>query len=354
MPAYQVWLLNDSYSKFMYLDGWLKLAYRVGLNQMCGASIDLKANDPKIETIALMKRLLILRDGVVVWGGLLQTEGWVVEGSAPTGDTYFLDALDYAAYLDWRTIPRPDGEDYDWYEDHADNVAKAVVRNHLGVSALAARQFSDLTVAADVSAVASCQRSLVAGTVLERLIALAALKHFYWRIVPGAAGCTFTTYYPLAGLDRTRGNGVNDEIVFTPDRKNVQRIAYKKDLTAHYNHIYVAGPGEGKDQLMAEREGAADVDTYRRRERWINASEYSTVAGLEGVGDRELVAARPYENAEVTPAPNILSPENLGDKVSIEVTRYGRVFAQEAVVKALDVLVDSAGIETVKPELEAQ
>ena len=219
MPAYQVWLLNDNYSKFMYLGGWLKLAYRVGLNQMCGACIDLKANDPKIETIALMKRLLILRDGVVVWGGLLQTEGWVVEGSAPTGDTYFLDALDYAAYLDWRTIPRPDGEDYDWYEDHADNVAKAIVRNHLGVSALAARQFSDLTVAADVSAVASCQRSLVAGTVLERLIALVALKHFYWRIVPGAAGCTFTTYYPLAGLDRTRGNGVNDEIVFTPDQE---------------------------------------------------------------------------------------------------------------------------------------
>lgn len=352
MANYQLWLLNEDYTRAVYLDRWLRLSYRLGLNQMCGASVDLAADDPKIEDIALMQRLLVLRDGEVVFGGLIQNEAWRVSENAPRGDIYALDALDYTCYLDWRTIPRPSGQDYDFYEDHADDVAKAVVRAHAGSNAPPERRFSDLAVAADVHAVAPCQRSFVGNTLLEELIALSRLKKFYWRVVPGLHGCTFTTYYPLAGVDRTKGNGVHDELVFALDRHNVQSMSYRKDLSNHYNTIYVAGPGEGKDQMVVERQNASYVSAYKRRERWVSASNYSTVAGLQGVGDQEIEAHKPVEVMHVVPSVGGLSPANLGDKVTIFARRYGRSFRMDAVITALEIEVNEDGIEHVAPEME--
>jgi hypothetical protein len=350
---YQVWILNDDYSPLALLTRWTKLQYRVALNDVSGASIELMANDPKLEDIGLMKRLRIVRDGVDVWGGILLNMAWTVAQDAPAGDTYALDALDHAVYAAWRTIPRPSGEHFDTVTGHADDVAKSFVRRHLGSSAASERRFSDLTVAADAGAAESTSRSWVGGTVLEHLQRLAEGKAFYWRFVPSATGVEFRTAYPLWGLDRTQGNGVNSELIFSLDRGNVAELAYRKDLTEHYNTIYVAGAGEGKDQVVVTRANAPYVTAYKRREQWVSATSYTATADLEDEGDRAIAEAKPVEVMSATPLAGAVTPANLGDKCTIRCVRYGRTFAMNAIIRAISFEVGADGVEYAKPEFVA-
>lgn len=353
MTTYQVILCDDTYAKQAYLDKWQRIGYAVALNAMCGAQIDLSADDDKISSIALMQRLRIVRDGVDVFGGLLSAEGWTIGESAPAGDLYTLDALDHAVYLDWRTIPRPAGEHFDTVTDNADDVAKSFVRRHVGSSASAGRPFTDVTVQADAAAAGSTSRNWVGGTLLEHLQTLAASKSFYWRFVPGATGAEFKTAYPLWGLDRSRGNGVNDELVFSLDRRNVRSISYRKDLLGHYNHMYMAGAGEGKDQVVVERANSTYVTAYKRRERWISATQYTATADLQDEGDAQIAGMRPLETMAVIPWPGVLTPANLGDKCTVYESRYGRTFEFTAIIVAISFEVTPDGIEVATPEMVA-
>ena len=353
MPNYQLWALDDAYAKQAMFDQWLSLDYRIGLNQIASASINLPANDDKIPDAALMERLQIKRDGTLVWAGIFQTESWEIGEAAPQNDIHAVDALDNNAYLLWRTIERPAGADFHKETGAADDVAKAYVLAHLGTGAVAARRFTDMTIEADATAVASATKLWVGGSVYEHLQRLGAEKSFYWRMVPTASGCEFQTAYPLWGLDRSKGNGVNDELVFTLDRKNVARIAYKKDLSAHFNHMYMGGAGEGQNQLMVERADATYVSDNKRRELWVPATSYISTAGLQAEGDRVIEERRPFEIMDITPAVSAITPSNLGDKVTVFARRYDRSFEFDAIIMAINFAVTPDGVERAVPELVA-
>lgn len=349
VAQYQVKVLNDDYSLAAWLDQWITLRYQIALNRMTSASLDLPANDDKIPDCELMNRLLIVRNGDVVWGGILQTESWEVKSSADgTNESpYALDALDYCLYLQWRTIERPAGQDFDERTGPADDLAKAYIYYHAGAGAVTARQFSDLTVQANAGACCSVTKLLVGGNLLDHVSRLATEAKFYWRMVPSATGVEFQTAYPLWGVDRTKGNGVNDELVFAFDRRNVQQMSYKRDLSDHYNHIYVAGNGEGQDQALEEVSDAAAVAAYKRRELWASASNYSEPADLQAEGQRVLQQRRVYELMGVVPLYGKVTLDNLGDKVTAFERRYGRIFEYTAVITALDVVVSRAGYEQI-------
>jgi len=353
MAAYQVWMLDGSYNKVAYLHRWQRLRYRIGLNQLCEATVDLPADDPKIADLALMQRLLIRRDGALIWSGLLEGESFGISEQAPQGDVYALDARDLTAYLLWRTIERPSGADYDQRSGPADDVAKAYVYYHAGAGAATARQFSDLTVQGNASAAGTVTKLWVGGTLLEHLQRLAAEKSFWWRMVPGATGVEFRTAYPLWGVDRTRGNGANEELVMTLDRRNVLALSYRKDLLDHCNHFYMGGAGEGRDQLMVEQADSAAVAAYGRREMWVPATQYVTAAGLQAEGDRRIKEYRPYEAMSVAPKPGAIAPANLGDQVTILERRYGRTFEFDGVITAIAFTVTPDGVERVEPEVTA-
>ena len=352
MAQYQVKILADNYSLVAWLGTYTRIKYTVALNRMTSAQVDLPANDAKIPDCDLMSRLLIVRNGAVVWGGLLQTESWEVEAtsSGTKESPYALDAMDHCLYLLWRTIPRPQGEDFDTRTGAADDLAKEYVKYHAGASAAAPRQYSDLTVQADATDCAVVTKSWVGEDLLSDLQNLATEQQFYWRMVPSTTGVEFQTAYPLWGLDRTKGNGVNDELVYTFDRRNVRKMSYKRDLADHYNHAYMAGTGEGQYQLVEEVEDAAAVAAWKRREVWATASNYSTIPELDDEGERVIQDRKPLETMAITPARGGgISIDNLGDKVTVFERRYGRTFEYSAIVTAIDVEVDRDGVEQMTP-----
>lgn len=353
MTAYSIWLCDDAYARSVFVKRWTRLRYRIALNDVGSASLDIPIDDTRIASIALMQRLQIYRDGSLVYGGILQDEGWNLSETAPASDVYVLDAFDHAIYLDWRTIPRPASKHFDTVTDSADDVAKSFVRRHMGSSAVAARQFSDVTVAADAGAVGSTTRNWVGGTLLEHLQLMAAGKAFYWRFVPGASGATFTTAYPLWGLDRSKGNGTNAEMVFARDRHNVAQMTYRKILSGHYNYMYMAGAGEGKDQTVVERANATYGTAYKRRERWISATQYTATADLQDEGDAQIAAMKPIEEMTVIPKPGVLTPANLGDKCTIFERRFGRDFEKDMIITAITFEVGADGVERATPEMVA-
>ncbi len=351
-PQYQVKVLADDYGLSAWLEAWLKIKYRIALNELTSASLDLAANDDKISLCEMMSRLHIIRDGTTVWAGFFEVNGWSVEtrGEGGTIDTPFaLDARDYSTYLLWRTVAPAAGQDFDTRTDHLDDIAKDWVYDHCGAGAAAARQFSDLTVQADAHACTSTTKSAVGKDVLTWVGDLAKEGAFWWRMVPSSSGVQFRTKAPLWGVDRTKGNGSNDELVFAFDRRNTRRMDYKIDLTAHRNYAYMRGAGEGQDQVAAEVEDATARAAYKRREVWVTASQYTTEAELQAEALRVLDQHKAYEVMAAHPLTGIVTPSNLGDKCTVFERRYGRSFEFTAVITALDVEVDRYGNETITP-----
>jgi len=360
MPNYAIWVCNDDYSRRVLLANagnartWSRLTYRQAVNDLESCTIELVPNSPKIADISLMKRLLIYRDGVIVFGGLLERERWKIGPTAPQGDSYTLNARSAAEYADWRITVPGAGQEHDVKSGPLDDVAKAYVRNHMADLADAARQVGGLSVQADVGAAASDTVRARYEQLLLLLQKLAIAGGFDWRFVPMANGCEFRTAYPRWGIDRRKGNGINHEMVFSLDRRNFTEMTYVRDLLGHYNHLYVGGQGEGVDRLIVEREDAAAVTAYKRRERFHSDTRYSLASSLEAQGDIHLAKLAPVEAMTVKPAPGVWPDQfGLGDVVTCYANRYGRTFRFDGKVAALLIEITPDSIESVTPELEA-
>ncbi len=359
MANYQIWLCDDTYARAVLLSNsgevrtWTRLAYRQCINDLAGLSLDLVANSPKIKDIALMQRILVYRDGTLVFSGLLQEEEWNIATSAPAGDTYALSALDLASYADWRLVVPASGQSHDTRTDYADDVAKDYVYYHAGAGAASARQFSDLAVAADEHAVASLTEEARYDNLLTLLKNLARKGGFDWRFVPTDTGCTFTTAARPWGTDRSQGNGAVDEVIFSLDRRNVRSVRYVKSVLAHHNYVYVGGQGEAADRNIVERSTSADITAYKRREIFHDATRLTLTASLQAEGDAKLKEWQPEEYLEIRPAASAWpTTYGLGDIVTVAANRYGRTFSMDAQVTALNIEVTAEGEEQVTPQLE--
>lgn len=349
---YQILVLDNDYSLMAWLDQWLKLKYRLALNALAPATVDLAANDSRITDCAQGRRLHIARDGQPVWGGLLQGEAWGVNRWSESA--YGLDAQSYECYLEYRTIERGADDDYWRASGAADDVAKRLVRSQCGSLAAEERRYIDLTVQADAGQCANVTKLWVGGTVLEHLQRLGSERAFWWRMVPGTSGVQFATAYPWWGTDRRKGHGADeDELVFAFDRANVSQMNYRRDLSEHYNSIYMAGAGEGRDQLMELVLDDELVTAWGRREMWVAATNYVSAQGLRGEGARVLARQKPVEVMGITPMTGVLSPANLGDLCTVFDRRYGREFRFDALIVAMDFEVGADGVEWVRPELVA-
>ena len=359
LPNYQIWVCNDDYSRHVSLSNtplsrtWTRLRYRQAVNDLEACTLDLVPNSPKIADISLMKRLLIYRDGVIVFGGLLERESWKI-GPRASDDTYTLSARSAAEYATWRIAVPPPGDSHDTQKGALDDVAKAYVRNHMGTLADVARQFGDLTVAANAGAAPSGTwqaRYTILLTVLQNL---AAGGGFDWRFVPSATGWTFETRHPHWGVDRRKGNGVNDECVFSLDRRNFVRMTYTRDLLEHYNAVYAAGNEQGINRKIELREDAAAAVAFKRREMFFGDSRLSKEESIQAAGDVQLAKYAVAEVMTVKPLPGVWPAQfDLGDLITCYAVRYGRTFRYSGKVTALNVEVDERGVETVAPELEA-
>ena len=358
MPQYQLWILDDSYNKQALLTTFRRFKYRQVVNGQGWAEVELDAADPKIDEMLLMRRLVIVREGEIVFGGLLLREHWKVPETAPEGETWTAHFVDHAVYAAWRVTEPPAGSAYDSRSGPADDVAKAYVTAHAGSGAATARQFPDLSVAADLSQADSVSEAARYKNLLKLLQELADKGGFDWRFVPTWSGATFTTAYPYWGVDRRKGNGVNDEAVFAFDRHNFRSMDYTQDLIAHRNHVYVGGQGEGADRTIVEVENASWVSAYLRRETFADARHLSNTDSLNQYGTGVLQQHRPSITMTAKPLEGTWKASSgttwdLGDLVTVYARLHGREMQMDGQVKAVTIEVSPDGLETATPELEA-
>jgi len=358
MSNYQLRVENDDYTLLAWLKDYKSLKYRQVLNGVGYCEIEMHPDDSKIDDIALMKRLKLIRDGTVVFGGLIQRINWQIPQAAPQGEMWKFYARDHAEYATWRLCLPTGGNAYEEEgpDDSAD-VLKDFVYMNMGLGAAVARRFSDLTIAADNHDGDSITAQSRYGILHNVLQTLAGIHDLDWRFYPGASGCTFDCK-ALWGLDRTQGNGVNDECVFTKDRHNFLSMAYTKDATAHFNYVYVGGQGEGTDRAIVERSTAGDITTYKRRERFIDARQLSVTASLQERGDAALTELQAIESMNVLPTTETWKASSgttwdLGDQVTVYVHEYGRDFSYDGKIVGLDVTLTSGELEKAVPILEA-
>ena len=359
MPTYVMWVCDWDYNREVALvnqgsyGDWVNLDYYLAVNDVDSASVKLAPNSIKLENIDVMKRLLIYRDGLLRFSGVIMRKSWD-EKIQTANNEFTIDALGGGVYLDWRVITPAAGQAYDERTDQADDLAKKYVYYHAGAGAAAARQFADLTVQADAAACSSWTEQPRYDNLLSEVQKLAELGAFDWRVTPTASGFEFQTGFPDWGDDRTWGNGVNTDAVFTLDRRNYEWIRYNKDTLDHYNHIYVLGQGEGADQTVVEREAKEDVAAYLRREKVISATAYEDSVALEYVGDMELRKHGLLEGLEVKPrATTYLNPWDVSDLVTIKISRHGWTYTTDAKIMAVNVKVGPDNVEQVEPQMKA-
>lgn len=346
--ATQTVLANTS----TYAD-WTSLSYRQALNDVSSCTIEVLPTCSKLQHCTTMNRILVFRDGVLQFGGLILSHGWDI-GLYTNGDGYRMDALGGEIYLDWRLIVPPPGSAYDTQTGTADDMAKGYVTFHASSTADDAdRRFSDLTVQGDSSDCSSWTETPRYDNLLTECQKLARLGEFDFRCAPSTTGFEFQTAYPQWGLDRTFGNGVNTDAVFSLDRRNYETMAYLKDSLAHYNYLYVGGQGEGADRTIRERSAAGAIATYLRREKFHNASQYSSSDSIDYIGDLRLAEIAVLEGMEVTPLSTTWkNPWDLGDIVTVSANRHGTTYTDDAKIVAIDVAVSADGMETVRPKME--
>lgn len=350
---YQLWVLDDSYTKLAFVRDYAQLEYKLALNGLDWARLEMLPNDAKIAELLMGRRLLVVRDGVIVFHGRLLREGWTRPETAPAGETWAVWAYGGAHYAKRRYVIPTAGQEYDTRTDPADDVAKAYVYNHAGAGAAAARQFADLTVAADAGAAGSLTWDARYSRLYDVLDKLRLRGGFDWRFTPTATGYTFATGYPQWGLDRTKGNGVNDEMVFQADRRNWRQMGYEFDASELDNYLYVAGQGEGADRTVRERSDATSITAYGRCEGFVDARDLQLAASLDDRGDGELVARAWRQSMNVLPAEGLWPTSyGLGDLCTVQAYQWGRTFTMDAKVIAVGVRVTAQGLEQVTPEVE--
>lgn len=357
-PQYQVWIENSSYAKQCQLTEYKSLEYGQKLNDVASCTIELHPDDDKIQYATVMNYVKIVRGGVIVFGGPILRVGWEIPETAPQAERFTIYALDHACYADWRLTLPTGGTAYETEgPDDCADVLKDFVYNNMGAGAAAARRFSDLTIEADDhdgDSVTATVRYEILLNVLQKVADMGGGVD--WRFVAGAAGCTFTTAAAW-GLDRTQGNGVNDECILTVDRGNFRSMTYIKDSLEHANYLYVGGQGDNAVREIVERTTAGDVSTYGRRERFIDARQLSLTASLEKRGDAALLDRQVIEAMDCKPISTTWKATtgttwDLGDIVTVLARRW-RSFSYDGKIVGIKVKVTSSGLEVVTPEIES-
>lgn len=129
---------------------------------------------------------------------------------------------------------------------------------------------------------------------LEGLANAAALAGTYTgyevRTISGAL--TFVVYLTQRGVNRTLGSG--NDLIFSPQRRNLVNIDLDEDWTEEATFVYGGGQGEGTNRVIQSASNAAAIgeSVLGRAELFRDARNSDTTAEVQDEADDALYAAR--------------------------------------------------------------
>lgn len=194
-----------------------------------------------------------------------------------------------------------------------------------------------VSVAADTAAGTSLTLSCMGRNLFEVLKEVAETGGLDFSLVKtGAQAWEFRTA-ALLGTDRSA------TVTFSLAHGNMRRPGLRSNRRAEKTVVIAGGQGVDSARTVAVRTGANYQATYNSSELFINASQYSTTAGLETEADERLEELRARDTLSFDPiqVPSTLYGKHyfLGDKVSASFLR----FAYTPQVRRVQVDVRSRG-----------
>jgi hypothetical protein len=235
------------------------------------------------DTIWLVQQVRLFREGA---------SPWLVE----------LGAVPAIALLGRRLVAYPADSPQASKNGPADDVARALVRENMGLSATdTARERSDwLTIAPDQSRAPVVRIQCARRNLLETLQEVAeasaqAGMPLWFDIVPTHSGrFQFCTYVGARGTDRSYPAGLRP-VLLSPDTGTLADIEQRLDYEDEATVIYAAGQGAESERLLAEVSDSARIagSPFGRRERLLDARHLATLTALAAAAEAALAAARP-------------------------------------------------------------
>ncbi len=249
--------------------------------------------------------------------------------------------------------------------DQADDMIKAIIRENLGASAVAARDWTaqGLTVQADQSLAPSITKRFARREVAVVCQEIAAESFqrgtpLYYDLIPSWAGDVlsfeFRTYINQRGADHTYTSAF--PVVFGENFGNLDNPELEYDYWDEVTDVYAGGQGEAADRLISEQSDAARLgrSIWNRRERFVNATNEQTATELESAARAALDAGKP----KVRFTGDLLSVPGseygvdweFGDKVTG--TYHDQQF--DGWIDKLQITLSPSGEENIKTRLEVE
>jgi hypothetical protein len=245
--------------------------------------------------------------------------------------------------------------------DQVDDMMKAIILENFGASAVAARQLSMFSSAADASLGPSITKSFAWDNVLDTFKKLSDAARtngteVYFDIVPLAAGAfEFRTYIGQPGNDR-RSVTTGNPLIFSKEMGNLAQPSLTIDYDNEYNYIYAGGKGEGATRRIAVAEDStrSGLSSLARSEGWTDArNEADTDASVQGEADSALVAGRPVIRFEGSIVDRDGARYGLdwdfGDRVQAS---YVGMSFDDCLIRSVHVAVNDQRAETIEAKLE--
>lgn len=221
------------------------------------------------------------------------------------------------------TIP-PSGYDTESYTSiDAETVMRSMVSNHLVSPTDTARQIAFLALATNLNRGASISWDSRYKVLVDELEAISLASGLGWGFDLDftAMKAVFTV---RQGLDRTYGNGVNPQALFSPDFDNLREQQLNDSNYNLATWALVAGQGEGAARATASAGSGTGASRY---ELFVDARDISDSADLSARGAQKLLEMPGQLTLEgkVVPVSNLVYREDydLGDLVTIQNRAWG-------------------------------
>lgn len=358
---YSVWLRNPTGTRFKLVDSQadiIRLEYVRVLNSPGVLSARLKSTFD-LSQIQEDSQLEVIRR--LPSGEQLDTNAiWFIRNWAETltekREQFVEISLAKSAMmlLDTRIIAYASGTAQASKTDQADDMIKAIVRENLGSSAIAARQISYLSVAADQGLGPNITKSFAWDNVLDicKEIASDAAQqgtNVYFDIdgQAGSTSLTFNTYINQRGVNR--GQTSNQRLILSNQNGTLTDIRREYLSGDENNYCYVGGQDTGSNRNIVEVSDSTrtGISPFNRREIFYNGSQTNDDNTLTSLGYSTLRQNKPRQKftAKIvdTPAIRYGRDYNFGDRVIVQHNN----FVADAIINEVRVLLERQK-ETIK------
>lgn len=368
---YQIGLYRDDGTRLIILSDWsVAFEYTRVLNDAGFFAITLpKSFDARL--IDIDRRVIVWRktkEGAtpsIDFAGFVRGHRRTVDESGNIRRVIY--GPDYNGLLASRIVAYTAGHARASVTDNSDDIMKLIVAYNLGASAttgngrLKTNAFSStyFSTAADVSLGPSLSKGFAYRNCLDVLKELAGASRLagtevYFDIVPtGETTMEFRTYVGQLGKDRTavRPNG----LVFGLPWGNLAAPELDEDWSGEANIAYGLGQGDGASRTtqISEDTARSGASIWSAREVAADARNETSTAAVLDAADAAVMERRPVRSfsGELLSVPGSVYGLDWGFGDRVTVSFDGLQF--DALVRAVSILVDEMGQETVRAVVEA-